>query len=165
MGDKPFDLVSVLVIDAQSTQLVFDNRFNKQQLLMDKYQTPIVEHLDAWVFIVCLANWLLYTASDEVEFVCQKWEKYLPESKNAKNDNQRKTIAQTRKAAKNLFHFSITKKRIFYLTLCIVYFFRKTQPHTTFPTEYRHFKKKKNGSQKNDPRHTKPTHRPMPCPR
>ena len=62
MGDKPFDLVSVLVIDAQSAQLVFDNRFNKQQLLMDKYQTPIVEHLDAWVFIVCLANWLLYAA-------------------------------------------------------------------------------------------------------
>lgn len=142
MGDKPFDLVSVLVIDAKTSELVFDkemfiavwgknraertteqirqdyrsrydiepnNRFNKQQLLMDKYQTPIVEHLDAWVFIVCLANWLLYTASDEVPFVCQKWEKYLPESKKAKNSNQRKTIAQTRKAAKSLFRtFDLT---------------------------------------------------------
>ena len=76
---------------------------------MDKYQTPIVEHLDAWVFIVCLANWLLYAASDEVEFVCQKWEKYLPESKKTKNSIQRKTIAQTRKAAKRLFRtFDLT---------------------------------------------------------
>lgn len=142
MGDKPFDLVSVLVIDALTSELVFDqemfvaawgekrgerstdqirqdyrsrydiepnNRFNKQQLLMDKYQTPIVEHLDAWVFTVCCANWLLFSASDEVELVVNKWEKYLPEIKKAAVSKQAKTIAQTRKAAKALFRtFDLT---------------------------------------------------------
>ena len=43
------------------------NRFIKQSLLMDKYQTSKIEHLDAWIWGVQLTYWLLYIASDEVE--------------------------------------------------------------------------------------------------
>jgi hypothetical protein len=60
------------------------NRFSKQTLLMDKYQTPGIAHLDVWMWIVQLTYWLLYAASGEVEVYINEWEKYLPEVKRAK---------------------------------------------------------------------------------
>lgn len=79
------------------------NRFSKQQLLMDKYQTPDVQHLDAWLYTVQIAYWLLYAAADEIEICVKPWEKYLPQVKRAKKSDQRKSVAMTRKGAKGLF--------------------------------------------------------------
>lgn len=56
-------------------------RFSKQKLLLDKYQTPCVEHLDNWVLIVQMAAWLLWVASCETEKNPKAWQKYLPEYK------------------------------------------------------------------------------------
>ena len=70
---------------------------------MDKYQTSNVQYLDAWLYTVQLAYWLLYAAADEIELCVKPWEKYLPEVKRAQKSDKRKSVAITRKAAKRLF--------------------------------------------------------------
>lgn len=79
------------------------NRFTKQQLLADKYQTSDVKSLDAWLFTVMLTIWLLYFSSTDTEICVPKWESYLPEVKRAEQSQERMSIAQTRKGAKSLF--------------------------------------------------------------
>jgi hypothetical protein len=77
-----------------------NNRFMKQQLLLDKFQTPIQAHFDLWLLVIQLAEWLLFVASDELQPEPKKWQK----SAEPPTENQpRLTIAQTRKAAQTLF--------------------------------------------------------------
>jgi hypothetical protein len=92
------------------------NRFSKQRLLLDKYQTPDVQTLDNWTLLVAAAYWLLFYAADDVQANPKPWEKYLPkikelekqnnENKDLKNkENKPKlSVAQTQKAALNLFN-------------------------------------------------------------
>jgi hypothetical protein len=79
------------------------NRFSKQSLLLDKYETPEVGHLDAWAWVVQLTYWLLYTASTEVEVHVNEWEKYLPEVKRAQKETAPKSVSMTRKGAEAFF--------------------------------------------------------------
>lgn len=79
------------------------NRFMKQNLLADKYQTPDVEHLDAWLWTVQTTFWLLYTASTETKVHVNPWEKYLPEVKRAEESTAPMSAAMTRKGAKDFF--------------------------------------------------------------
>jgi hypothetical protein len=76
------------------------NRFCKQKLLLDSYQTPELGHWENWVLIVTLSLWLLFCASGEVGSVRPKWQQYS-EPQEAKGG--RKTPAQTRKGAERLF--------------------------------------------------------------
>lgn len=80
-------------------------RFAKNKLLMDKLQTPAAEHLDAWLHMVQITSWLLFTASAEIGQVsCPVWQKYLPKNKAAQDQPQQPlTIAQTQRAAYLLF--------------------------------------------------------------
>lgn len=80
--------------------LEMTNRFMKQNLFLEGYQTPEVQHLDNWNLVVQEAIWLLWAASKEVEKVCQKWQKYS-EPKTEKGG--RKTPSQTRKGLERLF--------------------------------------------------------------
>lgn len=57
-------------------------RFGKQRLLMQKFQTPDVEHLDNWMEIVSLAYCLLYAAQEEAQPCVPKWQKYDKRFKN-----------------------------------------------------------------------------------
>jgi hypothetical protein len=135
MKDKPFDLIAVRVLDAQTQERLFSQdmfialngkqktdvtteqgydsyrhrydiepyfRFAKQKLMLQELQTPDVEHFDNWLLTVSFATWLLYAASTETRFRPRKWEKYLPESKQAKTAQQL-SIAQARKSAQDLF--------------------------------------------------------------
>ncbi len=77
-------------------------RFAKQRLLLDKLQTPDVEHFDNWLLVHQMTVWLLYTASDEADFRPRKWRKYLVQNKEL-DKQHRLSIAQTRHAAQNLF--------------------------------------------------------------
>ena len=79
------------------------NRFSKQQLLADKYQTSDVKSLDAWLYTVMLTFWLLYFSSTDTEICVQPWEKYLPEVKRAEQSGERISAAMTKKGAKRLF--------------------------------------------------------------
>ncbi len=80
-------------------------RFAKNQLLMDKLQTPDAEHLDPWLRIVQITSWLLFTARQEIgQVCCPVWQKYLPKNKAALDKPQQSlTIAQTQRAAHLLF--------------------------------------------------------------
>lgn len=75
------------------------NRFMKQNLFLESYQTPDVEHLDNWNELVQEAMWLLWSASAEVENVCEKWQKY---SSPKVEKGGRKTPSQTRKGMERL---------------------------------------------------------------
>ncbi len=75
------------------------NRFMKQNLFLEDYQTPSVEHLDNWNVVVQEAMWLLWASSMEVENVCEKWQKY-GEPKEEKGG--RWTASQTRKGLEQL---------------------------------------------------------------
>lgn len=76
-------------------------RFNKQKLLLDKFQTPDVQHLDNWILVIQLAVFLLFLTAYEAQHICPKWQKYLPLEKQPCKD--RLSMAQARKAAKRLF--------------------------------------------------------------
>lgn len=83
-------------------------RFDKNNLLMDRLQTPEVEHLDTWLKIVQLAHWLLYVASKEIDtFTCPPWQKYLEVNKALLAQDAKElpqlTIAQTQKNIGDLF--------------------------------------------------------------
>ncbi len=76
------------------------NRFMKQNLFLEGYQTPDVEHLDNWNLLVQEAMWLLWAGSTEVERVCEKWQKY---SEPKEEKGGRLTASQTRKGLEGLF--------------------------------------------------------------
>ena len=75
------------------------NRFLKQNLFLESYQTPDIQHLDNWIGLVQEAMWLLWAASTEVEKVSEKWQRYA-EPKGEKGG--RKTPSQTRKGLAEL---------------------------------------------------------------
>ena len=79
------------------------NRFSKQQLLADKYQTSDVKSLDAWLYAVMFTFWLLYFSSTDTQVCVNPWEKYLPEVKRAEQSDERLTVSMTKKGAKRLF--------------------------------------------------------------
>jgi hypothetical protein len=76
-------------------------RFGKQKLLIDKLQTPDIQHLDNWLLVVQLAVFLLFLTAYDAQHTCPKWQKYLPIEANP--SKVRLTIAQARKAAQGLF--------------------------------------------------------------
>ena len=75
------------------------NRFMKQNLFLEDYQTPDIEHLDNWNLLVQEALWLLWAASREVESYSEKWQKY---SEPKEEKGGRKTASQTRKGLEGL---------------------------------------------------------------
>lgn len=76
-------------------------RFAKQQLMFEKFQTPLKRHFENWMLIQQLTAWLLYAASHETDFNAKEWRKYLPENKI--KQGQRLSIAQTRHSTESLF--------------------------------------------------------------
>ena len=58
-----------------------------------------MQHLDNWTLLAQEAMWLLWTASEEVENVCEKWQKY---SQSKAEKGGRYTPSQTRKGMERL---------------------------------------------------------------
>lgn len=76
------------------------NRFLKQEMFLETYQTPRKENVENWLLTAQTAMWLLYEASDEVEKVSPKWQKYNePKIK----EGGKRTPSQTKKGAERLF--------------------------------------------------------------
>jgi hypothetical protein len=74
-------------------------RFTKYDLLMDKFETPDVNHLDVWLKIIQLCSWFLYLTAQEVRTsIYQKWQRHL--EKNKKVDEVL-SPAEARRAAEN----------------------------------------------------------------
>ena len=79
------------------------NRFMKQNLFLQAYETAEVQHLDNWLLIVQEAMWRRsgWTGSTEVENVCPKWQRY---SEPKEEKGGRKTASQTRKRTRKAFY-------------------------------------------------------------
>ena len=128
MLDKPFNIVSVIVKDAETGDKVFSKpmylgvfglkkdqlspdqifhyylersgiegffRHAKQKMHMNNYQGLSNQVLDNWMLIIQLANWLAYTAKDQVENHPKKWQQYNLAEQIQKDKIL--TISQTRK--------------------------------------------------------------------
>jgi len=82
-------------------------KFAKQELLLDKYQTPSQQHFDNWLVVVMMAFWLLFTAKDEVEYVPKKWRQYKEAKIKQREQAANKSVAlkpsQVRQGAQTLF--------------------------------------------------------------
>jgi hypothetical protein len=61
-------------------------RFGKNRLLMDSYQTPIVEHEENWWELSGLAYVQLWMAARLSQISPRPWERYLPNLKEKKNE-------------------------------------------------------------------------------
>jgi len=75
------------------------NRLMKQELFLQGYQTPALEHLDNWILIVQTALWLLWAASKEAGNECPKWQRF---GAIQKAEGERRTAAETRKGLEKL---------------------------------------------------------------
>lgn len=62
-------------------------RFTKNNLLLDKYQTPEAENEQAWLQFCLLAYTQLYLSKDDVLLTPQPWERYLSEYKEIAGKN------------------------------------------------------------------------------
>lgn len=63
-------------------------RFGKQKMLLDKLQTPNLQHLDNWLMVFMLSVWLLFTAKKATTLTVKPWDKYLPINKQVKELNE-----------------------------------------------------------------------------
>ena len=75
-------------------------RFNKQKMFLDTYDCEDVQHLDNFLLVNQLANWLLYVAADEVDFIPQKWER---NKTNPPPKPDKLSIAKTHRSVERLF--------------------------------------------------------------
>lgn len=92
-----------------------NNRFIKQQLLLEKFATPIADHFDKWLAVICLAETLLLLTSSDLTAEQlkpkKKWHRTEPQTTISKTTTPQTTgvpitrpsIANTRKAAESLF--------------------------------------------------------------
>lgn len=76
------------------------NRFLKQEMFLEDYQTPEKENVENWILTAQTAMWLLYEAADEVENVCAKWQKY---NEPKIREGAKRRPSQTKKGAERLF--------------------------------------------------------------
>lgn len=76
------------------------NRFMKQELFLEAYQTPAKENVENWVLTAQTAMWLLYEAADEVESVSAKWQQY---NEPKVREGGKRTPSQTKKGLERLF--------------------------------------------------------------
>jgi len=63
-------------------------RLCKQNLLLDSYQTPDVEHEELWWQLCMLAYTQLYLGKENISNTVQPWERYLPAYKNKEDKKQ-----------------------------------------------------------------------------
>lgn len=78
-GEKRFELSLQIIYDSYRQRFDIEHffRFGKNKLLMDKSQTPDVEHEEAWWQLVMMAYMQLYLARDIAKNAPKPWEKYL----------------------------------------------------------------------------------------
>jgi hypothetical protein len=78
--------------------------YAKNQLLLEKFQTPIRQHLSNFMLVVLLSTWLLFCARKECTLQYKPWQKQLPKNKAAEAQERTSlSIAQTRMSVGALF--------------------------------------------------------------
>ena len=85
VGKRKNELSLAEIYDAYRQRFDLEHffRFGKNRLLMDKFQTPDVDHADAWWQMVMLSYAQLFLGKNYAEKMPAPWEKYLPEYQNS----------------------------------------------------------------------------------
>lgn len=85
-GEKRFELVLQDIFDCYRQRFDIEHffRFGKNKLLMNKSQTPDVNHEEAWWQLTMIAYAQLYLARDLAKNTPRPWEKYLLAFKSSK---------------------------------------------------------------------------------
>lgn len=85
-GERRLKLSLQNIFDAYRQRFDIEHffRFGKNKLLMDKSQTPDVEHEEAWWQLIMIAYAQLYLARDIAKNSPKPWEKYLSTFKSDK---------------------------------------------------------------------------------
>ena len=80
-GKRRHELTPVMIVESYRQRFDMEHffRFGKQQLLMDKIQTPEILHEEAWVQLTSLAYVQLYLSRNIADRLPYPWERYLPE--------------------------------------------------------------------------------------
>lgn len=86
VGERRFELSLHDIFNSYRQRFDIEHffRFGKNKLLMDKTQTPEVDHEEAWWQLVMIAYMQLYLARDIAKNSPKPWEKYLPSFKSEK---------------------------------------------------------------------------------
>lgn len=77
-------------------------RFGKQKLLLDSFQTPDVEHEEAWWKLAMVSYSQLYFSRELALIQPKPWERYLPDNKNIGDGPHIATPSQTQRSFSNL---------------------------------------------------------------
>lgn len=79
-GEKRFELSLKNIFDGYRQRFDIEHffRFGKNKLLMDKTQTPDVNHEEAWWQLIMISYTQLYLARNIAKNEPKPWEKYLP---------------------------------------------------------------------------------------
>ena len=97
---KKLDLEEIYERFRRRFDLEVTNRFLKQEMFLEDYQTPEKENVENWILTAQTALWMLYEAADEVESVSAKWQQYN-EPKIV--EGAKRTPSQSKKGAERLF--------------------------------------------------------------
>jgi hypothetical protein len=83
-GQRKSELILQQIFDDYRQRFDIEHffRFAKNRLLMDKFQTPDLQHEEAWWQFVMMAYAQLYIAKDIAQNMPMPWEKYLPSFKS-----------------------------------------------------------------------------------
>jgi len=84
IGERRHELSALDIYEAYRQRYDLEHflRFGKQNLLLDRFQTPEVEHEENWWRIVALAYLQLWAARTCAQSLPRPWERYLPASQN-----------------------------------------------------------------------------------
>ena len=84
MGERRHEIGVHQCYDAYRQRFDLEHffRFGKTHLLLDRYQTPDVEHEENWWELACLAATQLWLAAPLAAAVPRPWERYLPTLNN-----------------------------------------------------------------------------------
>jgi len=79
LGERRYELSLLDIWNSYEQRVDIEHffRFGKQRLLLNDYQTPVVEHEENWWQLVQLAYLQLYLARDLAETLPRPWEKHL----------------------------------------------------------------------------------------
>ena len=78
-------------------------KFMKQKLMLEKYQTPDVQHFDNWLVVIMTAYWLLFQARNDVHYQPKKWQQYKKVNQRAATEQTQLTPSQVYQSAERFF--------------------------------------------------------------
>jgi hypothetical protein len=104
-GKRKDEISTLQAFEEYHSRLDIESTFRveKQNLLLEKYQTCKKQNFENWLLVIQLALWLLWESSTEAQAAPKKWQKYYDSDVRDARKSQRLPLTQTIKATSGLF--------------------------------------------------------------